>query len=106
MSQVTSDETLQLNLKLIGEAAQRGDRCPFTQPHGPLSSKAICALYESGLIKSEIFMHNYRVITILCGEFAGLKTKGAAAHLQPFRVNGRLVKRMKDASSKAAAEIA
>ena len=64
---------------LVCEAAKRGERCPQNYPHGPVRSKELSELARNGCIRIEVFSKNWRVITILTGEFKGLHTQ-----LAPF----------------------
>ena len=65
---MTDDE---LFSKIVG-IARAGERCPTNEhlPYGGLQRLA-----RSGLLRIEVFRHNYRVVTILTGPFAGAKTK-------------------------------
>lgn len=56
--------------KMQGIAA-RGERCPFNEalPTGGLSDLA-----RAGRIRIEVFRHNWRVVTILTGQYAGKQT--------------------------------
>lgn len=55
----------------IEAIAVNGERCPFNEalPAGGLS-----ALARAGKIRIEVFRHNWRVVTILVGPHAGIKT--------------------------------
>lgn len=80
---------------LLVQAAVNGDRCPQTRPHGPLHPAAIRTLIAENRIKSEVYRHNYRVVTILSGPHRGKTTAKAPDGAIPFRVNGLLVKRFR-----------
>lgn len=90
---MTTANRFDRDFALLVTAAVNGDRCPQTYPHGPISSGAMTALIRDGKIKSEVYRHNYRVVTIMVGEHKGKTTRPADAGLKPFRVNGVLVKR-------------
>lgn len=66
--------TLERNFALIEAAAVKGERCPQTKPFGPLDSAAPAALARAGRIRIEIFMHNFRVATIMEGAHKGKQT--------------------------------
>lgn len=82
-------ETAEKDFALLVAAAVAGERCPQTNPHGPLHSDAISKLMRLGKIRSEVYMHNYRVVTILVGEHAGRSTYRPPHLGPPYRVNGR-----------------
>lgn len=81
------------DFQLLIEAAIKGVRCPQTQPHGPLANGAMTELIRAGKIKSEVYRHNFRVVTILAGEHRGKSTAPAEKGLKPYRVNGVYVGR-------------
>jgi hypothetical protein len=85
-----SDAALDKAFALLVEAADVGERCPKTIG-GPLAKDALTALVRAGRVRSEVYAHNYRVVTILVGEHAGKSTAPHPAGGKPFRVNGRLV---------------
>lgn len=79
---------LDRDFKLIEEAATKGERCPQTQPHGPLQHASSGSLARAGRIRIEIFAHNWRVATIMQGPHKGKQTlrspyKGTQ---KPYRV--------------------
>jgi len=71
--------TLDRNLALIEAAAVKGERCPQAKPFGPLDAAAPAALARAGHIRIEIYMHNFRVVTIMEGPNKGKKTQAAPA---------------------------
>lgn len=75
--------------KLLEDAAVKGERCPQTRPHGPLPQKWIGILARAGRIRSEVFQHNYRVVTILEGPNAGKSTKPSGSSKRPYMVTTR-----------------
>jgi hypothetical protein len=79
---------LDKNFKLLEDAALAGDRCPQSHPHGPIDSGAITELVRVKRIRSEVYAHNYRVVTILVGPHKGKSTAPAAPGLAPYRING------------------
>lgn len=81
------------DFELLVTAAAAGERCPQSKPHGPLKQGAISALITAGRIRSAVYRHNYRVVTILAGEHRGKTTAKAAAGLKPYRIDGVLVGR-------------
>ena len=81
------------DLELIAEAADKKERCPKTGEFGPLKSHNISVLMKEGYIRSEVYRHNYRVITILKGPHAGKSTAPPEdGGLTPYKVNGELVR--------------
>ena len=91
---------VEADYRLIEAAAIAGERCPQTEPHGPLASNSIGHLYAAGRIRSEIYRHNFRVVTLLKGPHAGKATAGPGdGSLKPYRVNGRYVGRARGAMS-------
>jgi len=92
MSITDLDKTQWDDFQLLVDAAVKGERCPQSNPHGPIHAGSMTALWKAGMIKSEVYRHNYRVVTILSGEHAGKQTapcslKGA----RPYRVNGEKI---------------
>ena len=71
ISQVTIENTF----KRLEAAAAAGERCPQSPPMGTLSSAAAGQLARAGKIRIEIFMHNWRVVTIMEGPHAGKQTQ-------------------------------
>lgn len=69
-----SKANLSQQFALLEEAAARGDRCPQSRPHGPIVSGVITALARAGKIRSEVYVHNWRVVEILVGPHAGKRT--------------------------------
>ncbi len=50
---------LEDNFKRFEAAAIAGDRCPQTNPHGPIDSGAVTALIEAKRIRSEVYRYNH-----------------------------------------------
>lgn len=73
---MTDDKGFERLVKL----ALAGERAPFGGQLPPGTIKRLC---KSGHIRSEVYMHNFRVITILVGEHAGARTQEP-----PARKNG------------------
>lgn len=69
-----SGPTLERAYALIEQAAIKSERCPQGRPFGELTSDAVMTLARAGRIRVEIFMHNWRVVTILTGPNAGKQT--------------------------------
>jgi hypothetical protein len=69
--------TLDRNFALIEAAASKGDRCPQAKPFGPLDAAAPAALARAGRIRIEVFMHNFRVVTMMDGPHKGKQTQAA-----------------------------
>lgn len=69
-----SNAIMERDFAAIVAAAEAGERCPASRPHGPLHPDAVQALVRAGRVRSEIFGHNWRVVTILVGEHAGKST--------------------------------
>lgn len=59
---------------LIAAAAVGGERCPLTIPYGPVRQNSLEWLTKNGLVRTELYRHNYRKVTILTGEHAGRST--------------------------------
>lgn len=82
---------LERTYALIEQAAIKGERCPQNDPHGPLSSDLVSALARAGRVRIEVYVHNFRVVTILTGPNAGKQTarpprpKGAQRR-DPYKV--------------------
>lgn len=76
------------DFELLVTAAVKKERCPQTSPHGPLSTGAVTALVRDNKIRSEVYRHNFRVVTILVGPHKGKSTVPAESGLKPYRVNG------------------
>lgn len=87
---------------LLVDAAVAGARCPQTSPHGPLASGSVSVLIAAGKIRSEVYKHNYRVVTILVGPHKGKTTAPADPGLKPYRVNGIHVSRFRRPSFSSA----
>lgn len=71
ISQAKLDETF----AAIEAAAVAGERCPMSQPYGPLNAGAVTALCREGKIRVYISQHNWRTVTILVGPNTGKSTK-------------------------------
>jgi hypothetical protein len=62
---------------MINAAAVNGERCPQKQPSGTFSREqndALLALARAGKLRVEIFVHNWRVVTICEGPNSGRHT--------------------------------
>jgi hypothetical protein len=59
---------------LVEAAAVAGERCPFSQPRGPIKKGTLIDLGKRGMIATEFFGCNFRVVFILVGENAGRHT--------------------------------
>ena len=84
-------QTAKEAFELLVDAAIKGERCPQTHPHGPLRSAVIGELYERGMIRSEVYAHNFRRVVILIGEHAGKATAPHPKGFAPYRINGRQI---------------
>ena len=93
-------DRIERDFGLLEAAAVAGERCPFSNPFGPISSASITALVESGRIRSEVYRHNWRVVTILDGPHKGKSTQAAAPGLAPYLVNGGHVGRLRRREAK------
>ncbi len=91
MSGKRSDAVIERDFALLEGAAKIGARCPQSWPHGPIRTGSIAALIDQGRIRSEVYRHNYRVVTILKGEHRGKSTLRPPELGEPYRVNGRYV---------------
>lgn len=56
---------------LLESAAAAGERCPQSRPHGPLHSAACSELARAGRIRVELYLHNWRVVTMMEGAAQG-----------------------------------
>lgn len=83
-------ETLDSNFALIAAAAAKGERCPKSKPFGPLDGSATRSLARDGKIRLEIFMHNFRVATIMEGPHKGKQTMAAAKEGHRQALQGHL----------------
>ncbi len=80
---------IEYDFALLEAAAISGDRCPKNDPQGPIGHKSISTLVKDRRIQSEIYMHNWRVVTILSGPHQGCSTKSPPAGSgKPYLVNG------------------
>lgn len=84
------EKTLERNYALLEAAAAAGERCPQSKPFGPLDPSAPSQLARLGRIRIELFMHNYRVVTIMGGPHAGKQTRqpppsAKGQRLQPYK---------------------
>lgn len=59
---------------MLEQAAVAGARCPQSIPHGPLRYGLTSILARAGRIRVEIYMHNWRVVTIMEGPHKGKHT--------------------------------
>jgi len=73
VERLTPKEHLDRCFDEILQAAKKGQRCPENES-GHVNSTRCGKLARDGLIKVEVFARNYRVVTILVGKDAGLKT--------------------------------
>lgn len=73
---------------LIERAAIEGKRCPTNRsaenPTGELASGITGALVKAGRIRIEVYAHNWRVVEILKGPFAGKRTAAS-----PYKGSGK-----------------
>ena len=79
--------------QMLVRAAVAGERCPMTDPHGPLQSGAIEKLTSLGMIRSEVSGRNYRRVVILKGEHAGKSTASNPYGHALWCIDGRHVER-------------
>lgn len=94
MANRVNAERIEEDFMRIVAAAVAGERCPQSAPFGPISSASVSALFGAGRIRSEVYSLNWRVITILTGEHAGLRTAPPPHGGQPYLVNGVHVDRI------------
>ena len=85
---------IEADFKRLETAAANGERCPMSNPHGPIQSGSISALFEANRIRSEVYMHNWRVVTILEGPHKGKATASPPGRGSPYLVNGVHVARI------------
>jgi len=100
MSETPSDRRISAAFGLLEKAALAGDRCPRTHPHGPIANGAITALFEAGLISSEVYARNWRVVTILDGPNCGASTAPSPLGGAPYLVNGQNIERIRRRAGK------
>jgi hypothetical protein len=67
-------------------AAIAGERCPQAPPHGNMRPEYPRDLARAGRIKIEIYMHNWRVVTIMEGPNKGKHTLLPSRAGKPYRV--------------------
>jgi hypothetical protein len=89
---------------VVEQAAIAGARCPFSEAI-PGGNHSLRQLTRNGIIRVEIGLHNWRVVTILAGPAAGKATAQPAGAWNPYLVidgaGRRFVKRIADARGKA-----
>jgi hypothetical protein len=90
---------LDRNFALLEAAAVAGERCPQTSPHGPIDPGAISELFKAGRIRSEVYVTNYRVVTILVGPHAGKSTARLGPWAMPWRIDGVMLKHLAEAEA-------
>jgi len=76
---MSKQDVLDRTFALVEAAAAKGVRCPMSPPMGTLNSSALSALAREGRLRIEIFMHNWRVVTIMDGPHKGKQTQAAPA---------------------------
>lgn len=79
-------ETMDAVYKLVEAAAINGDRAPQMAPFGPLTAgmnAALLYMARAGRLRVEIFIHNWRVITLCDGPY-----KGAHTARSPYKGSG------------------
>lgn len=92
---MTRDERLEHDFRLLEEAAASGERCPMSNPHGPIHSDSIGRLVSAKRIRSEVYRHNWRVVIILDGPHKGKSTAAPPSGGSPYLVNGVHVDRLR-----------
>ncbi len=83
-----SEKLIAEHFALLEYAAVRNLRCPKNSPFGPIQSPVLRALYRRGMIKGEIYMSNWRVITLLVGPNAGKSTAMFPGSAKPYKICG------------------
>lgn len=83
------------DFKLMEAAAAAGVRCPMNHPFGPISPASVAALVAAGRIRSEVYRHNWRVVTILDGPHKGKSTAAPPEGGRPYLGNGVHVDRLR-----------
>ncbi len=75
--------------QVLIDAAVAGDRCPMLQQmvdiHKIPGGYAVNRLVDLGWIKSEIYMHNWRVVEIMVGEHKGARTQEHPDKRRPYK---------------------
>lgn len=84
----TREQKIEASFALIEAAAMAGERCPQTNPHGPIPGGAVTALVEAGRVRSEVYAHNWRRVVILVGPNKGKATAEPPGGGIPYLVNG------------------
>jgi hypothetical protein len=91
-AQLTHTQEVDRAFALIEQAAIKGERCPQSEPFGPLKSTAVYALYAAGRVRGEIFSSNFRRMTILTGPNKGKQTADPPQNCgPPWKVFPRVV---------------
>lgn len=82
----TRDQVLQSVFNALERAACAGVRCPVNDELSATSRSAVPALAYRGLIRVEVYGHNYRVVEILDGPHKGKRTQAAPKGYRPYKV--------------------
>jgi len=90
-----SAANIEADYALILAAAIAGERCPISNPHGPIHSGSIIALADQKRIRSDVYSKNWRVVTIMDGEHKGKATAPCPWGGSPYLVNGVHVDRIR-----------
>ena len=80
---LTKTERRQKALEAITAAIVAGARCPTNDETGV---GQLPALAREGLIKIEVFAHNWRVVTMMVGEHRGKTTMRQPNGQKPYKV--------------------
>jgi hypothetical protein len=83
-----SEKLIAEHFALFEYAAVRSLRCPKNSPFGPIQSPVLRELYRRGMIKGEIYISNWRVITLLVGPNAGKSTATFPGAGKPYKICG------------------
>lgn len=89
MAKSPSSNMLAKVFVMINAVALNGERCPQLHPHGSLTTeqnRTLLVLARSGKLRVEIFMHNWRVVTICDGPNRGKHTMLPPTAKHPYRV--------------------
>jgi len=83
-------------LKLITEAADKGERCPVNK-NIPSAGTVIPELVRMGLIRIEVYQWNWRVVEIVK---TGNKTKSSPYNGKPYKIIDHEGRQTKSISNK------
>ncbi len=89
-----TDAMVQQQFDLIVAAARKGERCPQTEPYGPISAWVLKNLYLMRMLQAKISGHNWRQMEILVGPYRGAKTAPDPFGNAPWKIVNHLGAKM------------